>query len=228
MLLPSAPFFPMIARPTAQALSTFLREAQPTGTALDRLKIGYRPYICPFDDLLACIDEGDRVFDVGCGSGQFCLLAATFARPSEVAGVEISARLIENARVLFRSKGVVVPADFQVYDGLTFPDSVGRADKVFLIDVLHHVPPAKHQEFLIRLQRAMRPGATLVLKDIEAGSPLVYCNKLHDLIFAREIGSERTGADLAALLAAAGFQIGAPRSRRMFWYPHVTILARKP
>lgn len=218
---------PMTFPRTAQALSAFLRQAQPTGTAVDRLKIGYRPYICPFDDLLACIDEGDRVFDVGCGSGQFCLLATAFARPSAVAGVEISARLIENARALFRSKGVAIPADFQVYDGLAFPESVGRADKVFLIDVLHHVPPARQPEFLMRLGQAMRPGATLVLKDIDAASPLVYCNKLHDLVFAREIGCERSGSVLAALLAAAGFEAGAPRSRRMFWYPHVTFIARK-
>lgn len=218
----------MTARPTSQALSEYLRQTHRTGTALDRLKIGYRPYICPFDDLLACIDEGDRVFDVGCGSGQFCLLAATFARPAEVAGVEISARLIENARALFRFKRVALPADFQVYDGLTFPESVGRADKVFLIDVLHHVPPARHQEFLTRLQRAMRPGATLVLKDIDAASALVWCNKLHDLVFAREIGCERSGSALSALLRGAGFQIGALRARRMFWYPHVTVMARKP
>lgn len=218
----------MNARTTAQALSAFLRQTQPEGTALDRLKIGYRPFVCPFEDLLACIEEGDRVFDVGCGSGQFCLLAATFARPSEIAGVEINARLIDNARALFRSKGRAIPADFQVYDGANFPVSVGRADKVFLIDVLHHVPPVKHQEFLGRLQQAMRPGATLVLKDIDAASPLVYCNKAHDMVFAREMGAERSGSALAALLAAAGFQVGAPRARRMLWYPHVTFLARKP
>lgn len=38
---------------------------------IDKLKVVYRPLICPFDKLLNYIENNDSVFDIGCGSGQF-------------------------------------------------------------------------------------------------------------------------------------------------------------
>jgi len=73
----------------------------------------------------------------------------------------------------------------------------------------------------------MKPGARLILKDINAGSPLVYCNKLHDLIFAREIGNEMTFTNALELLKANGLTITEQTKRTMYVYPHYTIVGKK-
>jgi len=212
---------------TATELSHYLKTAHSQAKALDRLKIAYRPYICPFDDLLKLVRPGEKVFDVGCGSGQFALLLARYANPGWIGGAEINPELVRNAEELFANAAIAIDHEFLVFDGKTFPKSVDSADKVFLIDVFHHVPRLEQKNFLLALHAAMRPGAVLVLKDIDAASPLVYFNKLHDLLFSSEIGHELSAGQLSSLACDAGFKLLSNSFRRMLWYPHFTlVLAR--
>jgi len=156
---------------------------------LDRVKVYYRPLVCPFVELINLVKEGEKVGDIGCGSGQFGLLLAEFAKPSLVFGIEISERLVNNARQLFE-KYAKTAYEFEVFDGVVFPDRIRDLDVIFLNDVLHHVPKPAQQRFVADLIGKMKSGARLILKDINGGSILVYCNKMHDMLFAGEIGNE--------------------------------------
>lgn len=199
----------------------------PNSKLLDHLKFTYRPYICPCDDLLNLIPPNACVMDIGFGSGQFLFLAARFSPAARLSGIEISPRLVENARQLFAAAEVELPYDFQTYDGVRFPEGVETADVLFLIDVLHHVPKALQEHFLSALHRAMRPGALLVFKDIDAASLLVYCNKLHDLILSRQLGHELSSTAARELAENIGFSVQAATRRRMLWYPHYTLVLVK-
>lgn len=217
------------APPGPSQLAAFLRSTHVGGLGLaDRLKISYRPYICPFGALLALIRPQDHVFDVGCGSGQFCLLAARFRRPARVSGIEISPRLIGNADALFTHAGVTTPHAFSVYDGTAFPASLGEADTVFLIDVLHHVPPSAQTVFIRTLYEAMRPGARLIVKDIDAASRLVVFNRLHDLVFSGETGRELSAGAFALIARDAGFDVQTMHHQTMWLYPHYLCVLTKP
>lgn len=205
----------------------FLSEAKLSAGFLDTLKIKYRTYICPFVDLIGKIKPGDKVGDVGCGSGQFLLLVSRFANsPDYLYGIEISERLIHNANELF-SENVSIKHKFETFDGSHFPDELREMDIIFLIDVLHHVPKKSQIRFLEDLCALMKPGARLVLKDINAASPLVFFNKTHDLIFAGEIGHEISTDTAVELLKKNGLNIIDQDKRRMYVYPHYTIVARK-
>lgn len=193
---------------------------------IDSLKIKYRSLICPFISLIETVKPGEKVGDVGCGSGQFLLLLSEFAQPSHLYGIEISAKLIENAHNLFSSFPKEKYA-FEQYDGVNFPAALGEMDVLFLIDVLHHVPKKNQEAFLKDLAKIMKPGARLVLKDINASSPLVYCNKLHDAIFAGEIGNEMSIEKAKNLLMANGLNIIEQSKRTMYVYPHYTLIAQK-
>ncbi|TND02411.1 MAG: methyltransferase family protein [Bacteroidetes bacterium] len=205
----------------------FLKSKTVNAGFIDRLKIHYRPLICPFIPLFGYVKENDRVFDIGCGSGQFCLLLHKFTKPSSITGIEISERLVNNARQLFSSEQVQIPFAFFTFDGKTFPPELGQSDLVFLVDVLHHVPGKLQQDFLSGICKAMKPGARLVLKDINGASPLVLFNKLHDLVFARETGKERSVAQASAMAEKAGFKIRATFKQRVAVYPHYFIELEK-
>lgn len=69
----------------------------------------------------------------------------------------------------------------------------------------------------------MSVGRRLIMKDIDASSPLVIASKLHDLVFAGEVGHERSRKQLKQMVEAAGFEVVGERSRRMLWYPHFTL-----
>lgn len=208
------------------AIIRFLKMKFKSAGFIDSLKIKYRSLICPFISLIQMVKPGEKVGDIGCGSGQFLLLLSEFAEPSYLYGIEISPRLTENAKSLFST----LPQknyNFEEYDGSNFPKSLGDMDIIYLIDVLHHVPKVNQKMFLKDLAAIMKPGARLILKDINAANPLVYFNKMHDLIFAREIGNEMSADTAHSLLTEYGLQIIEQSKRTMYVYPHYTIVAKK-
>lgn len=217
------------ATPTRRDLVAALSARLPTASVLDRLKVRYRPYICPFDDLLALLPAGAAVFDVGCGNGAFLYLVAAFRRPRALGGVEIAERLVSNARTLLVREAATVPVSLRVYDGETVPDDLRDYQYVFLIDVLHHVPASRQEALLAQIGARMAPGATLVLKDIDAADRVLRSfNKLHDLLLTGKAGHEIAAADAARMLTRSGFRVAAPSKRRLLWYSHYTVVAVKP
>ena len=211
---------------TNSAIISFLKERKFSAGFIDSLKIKYRSLICPFIDLLERVKPGDKVGDIGCGNGQFLLLVSEFTQPSYLFGIEIFDRLIINARKLFAGEAKC-PSEFMVYDGKKFPEKLQEMDVIFLIDVIHHVPVIQQEDFFKNISTKLKPGARLIIKDINGGSPLVIFNKLHDFIFSREIGHELSLAKTLAILEKNNFSILEQKKRRMYVYPHFTIVAQK-
>ncbi len=211
---------------TNSAIISFLKEKKFSAGFIDSLKIKYRSLICPFIDLLERIEPGDKVGDIGCGNGQFLLLVSEFTQPGYLFGIEIFDRLVINARKLFEGFSKC-PNEFMVYDGKNFPEKLGEMDVIFLIDVIHHVPPSQQVGFFKELTLKLKPGTRLIIKDINAASPLVIFNKIHDFIFSQEIGHELSLAKTCAILEDYGFDILEQQKRRMYVYPHFTIVAQK-
>ncbi len=211
---------------TNASIIRFLKEKYQATGFVDGLKIRYRSLICPFTSLIEMVKPGEKAGDVGCGSGQFLLLLSEFSEPSYLYGIEITPRLIENANVLFASRPPGT-FGFEVYDGVHFPRQLGEMDILFLVDVLHHVPVAQQHDFLKNLVSCMKPGARLVLKDINAASPLVVFNKIHDAVFAGEIGHELKMENARQILQANGLTIIKEHKRRMYVYPHYTLVGQK-
>jgi 2-polyprenyl-3-methyl-5-hydroxy-6-metoxy-1,4-benzoquinol methylase len=211
---------------TTKSLLNYLKKLDFDSGFFDRLKVYYRPLVCPFAELITLAGTGARIGDIGCGSGQFCLLLSEFAKPATVYGIEINDHLVNNAYQLFR-KYSTTPHSFEQFNGITFPSKINELDIIFLNDVLHHVPAANQQLFIKNLTAAMRSGAKIIVKDINAASPLVYCNKLHDLVFAGEIGNELPMDQTQQLLEQNNMQIISVVKKRMYVYPHYTIVAQK-
>lgn len=194
---------------------------------IDLLKIKYRPLICPFDKLLQYADTAESAFDIGCGSGQFCSLLAKFSPVKKIFGIEISETLVSNARELNKSFAGQKEIRFEVFDGKTLPPEIGEYDLVYMNDVYHHVPSADQQQMIRTIYKSMKSGGRLIMKDINAKHPFVIFNKLHDLVFAGEIGKETGFENMKNLLTESGFKIEDAFTQTIFVYPHYLIVARK-
>lgn len=213
--------------PTTTNLVYFLKHRFVKAAFLDKLKITYRPFICPFDELLSLVKPNEQVFDIGCGSGQFSLLLAEFTQAKSIMGVDIKPHLIENARNLTHDYTQKLHIHFEKYDGINFPKEIQNASFLFLIDVLHHIPKEKHLAFLQSIYDNMQPNATFVIKDIDGASPFVYFNKLHDLIFSQELVNEISLPALRNMTESIGFQTVEYSYKRMYVYPHYTLIMTK-
>lgn len=193
---------------------------------IDNLKIAYRPYICPFDDLLNYLPENASVFDIGCGSGMLLSLIASFKTPSKLGGCEISQQLVDNANAVLNTENN--SANVYHFDGESIPKAISRFDYITMIDVLHHIPKDKQFVFLKQLVDQMRSGSELILKDIQGESILSLWNKIHDLLLAGEIGHELNSKKLKVFFEdELKMQVKSYTSRRMLLYPHFTLILKK-
>ncbi|MDP1800550.1 MAG: class I SAM-dependent methyltransferase [Bacteroidota bacterium] len=211
---------------TNKEIIKFLTSTTINASFVDKLKIKYRPIICPFNTLLDYAKENTSVFDIGCGSGQFCALVAKFTPVKKIMGIEIFQRLIDNAKVVnkqFDAKELT----FEVFDGKTIPDKINEYDLVYMIDVYHHIPKDYQVQFMKNVYAKMKTGSKLIFKDIDAGHPFVYFNKLHDIVFAGEIGNEMSSKTAKKILTECGFKIVEEYKKTSFVYPHYFTICQK-
>ena len=212
---------------TNREIIEFLTSKTVNAGFVDKLKIKYRPIICPFNDLIDFARDKKSVFDIGCGSGQFCALIAMFTDVKKIMGIEINDRLIKNANQVNEEFRENKTLKFEIFDGKIIPDEIKDYELIYMIDVFHHIPLANQAEFMAQVYKKMSPGATLVFKDIDAGSVLVLCNKLHDLVFAGEIGKEMSFKTGVNMLQKIGFKIRSQFKKTVFVYPHFFIICEK-
>lgn len=212
---------------TNSEIVEFLSSTTANATFLQKLKIKYRPYVCPFDELLGYANPKDKVYDIGCGSGQFAALVAEFTDVKTIKGIEIDEHLVSNAKQINKRFSKEKNITFSRFSGSTIPKDIAKYDLIYMIDVYHHIPRDIREDFMKQIFAKMKPGARLMFKDINAGSPFIPFNKAHDLIFAQEFPREISYYKAIQLLTSLGFKVVEARKKQVFVYPHYFILAQK-
>jgi SAM-dependent methyltransferase len=118
---------------------------------------------------------GDRLLDVGCGTGRHLVpLAAAGVHGT---GVDLSPAMLARARARAEAAGVAV--DLHVADARTLPASLGPFDGVICLCegafclVADGVEPLAHDRaVLTSIHRVLRPGGRLVLTGLSAARRL--------------------------------------------------------
>jgi SAM-dependent methyltransferase len=108
----------------------------------------------------AAVATTDRVLDVGCGTGVSSRRAARAATSGHVLGVDVSAPLVEHARLLADQEGLT-HTEFAVADAQTHPFPAAGFDVVlsrFGVMFFADAPTA-----FANLARALRPGGRLAV-----------------------------------------------------------------
>lgn len=192
---------------------------------LNRLRSKLRKVVCPMDEVCNCVPIGHSVFDLGCGTGAMLLELIATRDVQIVGGCEVSPSLLATARTAVASR---LGAPGRFLETESPPDCIEGFDCVTLVDVLHHIPKTQQSSYLRQVASNMKPGAKLVLKDIDAGSILVWFNRLHDAVFAGNGFQEATFTSASEYITDAGLTVESTKKIRKLWYPHYFIVARKP
>ena len=140
---------------------------------------------------------GDRVADIGAGTGFFSFLFAdAVGRTGAVQAVEISPRFLDHLANEKRARGL---DQLSVVTGTDRSVRLPRAsvDLAFICDVYHHFEHP--QDSLASLHDAIRPGGSLVL---------IEFHRIPGVTIQRILDHVRAGRDVfQAEIEAAGFRL---------------------
>jgi ubiquinone/menaquinone biosynthesis C-methylase UbiE len=122
-----------------------------------------------FRDRLATLVDlapGERVLDVGCGTGSLALACKRrVGRSGTVTGIDASPEMIERARRKASNKGDGIHFEVARVESLPFPNE--SFDVVLSTLMMHHLPRVIRERCVSEMRRVLRPGGRLLVVDFE-------------------------------------------------------------
>jgi ubiquinone/menaquinone biosynthesis C-methylase UbiE len=161
------------------------------------------------DDALAALDvgPGDRLLDVGCGTGAAVRRAAAFV--DRAVGVDLSPGMIERAR---SRPDLPSNVEFLVGEAGRLPVDDGTFTALLCTSSFHHYPDP--DAALVQMARVLAPGGRLVIADGCADSRAARVVDVFLRTFERSHVRLYRSTELAEMLRSAGF---AGLERRSLW-----------
>jgi len=111
----------------------------------------------------ANLRAGDRVLDIGCGTGTLVALIKLQYPAVEVVGIDPDPKALARAAKKIKKAGVAVELDQGFADDLPYADE--SFDRVVSSFMFHHLEAGNRENTLREVRRVLRPGGSLHLLD---------------------------------------------------------------
>jgi 2-polyprenyl-3-methyl-5-hydroxy-6-metoxy-1,4-benzoquinol methylase len=173
------------------------------------------------DEIGQYLPASGDVLDIGCGFGLFSLYYATTGPQRFVRGIDMNAGRIATARRAAARLGIdnvlYAEADARDFKG------DGAFAAAYMLDIVHHIPPASVAPLLTALRRCLTPGAPLLVKDVDSrpAAKRWFTWVLDKAMAPSAPVTYWSAEDLSAALVAAGFRVRRHLMVDLLPYPHV-------
>jgi ubiquinone/menaquinone biosynthesis C-methylase UbiE len=165
----------------------------------------------------AALRPGQRVLDVGCGTGTLAILVKRLHPDVEVVGVDPDPKALVRAKR--KAAGVGVGAGIQFDQGfgddLSYPEA--SFDRVFSSFMFHHLPADEKGKTLHAVRRVLKPGGELHLLDFEGPEDHAHGILAH-LFHSHAQLKDNSESEVVGLMRQAGFADAKKTDRRMMLF----------
>lgn len=160
---------------------------------------------------LACLAPGERVLDIGCGTGSLALAAKrSVGAAGAVCGIDASPEMIARARKKAAKAGIEIA--FQEGAAQALPFAAAQFDAVLSTVMLHHLSRSARKDCAEEMRRVLKPGGRALAVDFAATpraqhGPLAHLHHRHGHVSLEEIGTTLSAAGLNTIASGAvGFR----------------------
>lgn len=122
----------------------------------------------------ANIQPGQRVLDLGCGTGTLAIMARQAQPTAEVAGLDADPEMLKVARYKANQLRVPIQFDLGFTNELPYPDE--SFDRVLSSIMIHHLKTPDKWQTAREVYRVLKPGGQLHI--IDFGKPVSLYGKI--------------------------------------------------
>lgn len=196
-----------------------------------RLHVWLRLKTCPFSLVEKFIPAKGVVMDYGCGHGIFAHMLYLASSSRKIYGVDISAAKLNEARKACADNTI----QFLCGDKESIKPLLTQLDCLVMLDVLCYFKEKEKREALVLFYEGLKPGASLIIKDIRCSFSVkfiwlylqeILAVKLLRITKARSL-SFFSIEYLSNLLKDIGFDVDVLDLSGGYAYPHVLYICRK-
>lgn len=148
---------------------------------------------------LARVEDGQRVLDVGCATGNLLRTVGRRYPGADLVGLDPDPKALARAGRKARRAGLRVRLDRGFAQHLPYPDA--SFDRVFSSLMLHHLDSPSKDALLAEVRRVLRPDGLLVLADATLDK------HGHGRRRMREQLHDNIGDAVSQRIAAAGYTV---------------------
>jgi ubiquinone/menaquinone biosynthesis C-methylase UbiE len=159
----------------------------------------------------AAIRPGDRVFDLGCGTGTMAVLIKQQLPGVEIVALDPDPRALARARQKAARAALAIQFDQGFGDQLPYP--AASFDRALSSFMFHHLPAEERQKTLRELHRVLKPGGEFHLADFEGPGDHKQ-GFIRRLLLSHAHLKDNSAANIIALMNDAGFAGAAKVGRR--------------
>jgi ubiquinone/menaquinone biosynthesis C-methylase UbiE len=111
----------------------------------------------------ATIQAGQRILDIGCGTGTFAMLIKELHPDVDIVGLDPDPKALAQAQRKAKRSAMPIRFDQGFSDELPYPDA--SFDRVFSTFMFHHLAADKREKTLCEVRRVLAAGGSFHLLD---------------------------------------------------------------
>jgi demethylmenaquinone methyltransferase/2-methoxy-6-polyprenyl-1,4-benzoquinol methylase len=183
------------------------------------------------EELSGDLGASRRLLDVGCGPGQFSIMAAERLAHAEVVGVDLAPTMIELARGHAAASAARARLRFELGDAMALPFGDAEFDTVLSSGSIKQWPDAARG--MAEMHRVLAPGGRAFVLEVNRDAPAAAVERqrrelrhwLFRLLFPRVVTQGMSPAEARQACLASPF--GAPEEERLLLDGLVWLLAAR-